>query len=105
MIEITQGESFPIYIDLTQDGAILLPEMIVDLKVCLGSFHGTYSGGRVGFDDQTLQWWIQPTAEETMAMEPGTEDICAHIKYSGGNQLTVRLGKARINESCCGEVW
>lgn len=45
MTTIMQGDSYPIYIDLLQDGSPLKPHMIDDLAVYVGkSLSKTYSG-------------------------------------------------------------
>lgn len=102
---IKQGESFPIYITLKQDGVILTPDMIQDLKICIGGFHKQYSDGGVRFDDQAQQWWVHPTQAETLAMPEGTERINAHVKYHDGAVCIEQLGTATIRAGCCEEVF
>jgi len=101
---IRRGESYPIYISLKQDGVILTPDMIAGLKVCLGDLHKTYGSG-VGFDEQTMQWWIHPTQAETLAMQKGQSEVCAHVKYHNGSLYIVDLGKVNVKSGCCEEVF
>lgn len=106
MIEITQGESRLIYIDLYQDDQPLKPDMVRDLTICIGDYHATMLGGGVGYDDQTMQWWIWPSTQETKAMDPGREDLCVHVDFGGGfvGPETV-LARVTIRESRCEGGW
>ena len=105
MITIKQGESYPIYITLKQDGMILTPDLIQDLKICIGDFHKTYRSGGVRFDEQAQQWWIHPSQEDTLSMQAGSEKICAHVKYHSGAVYILELGRANVLPGCCGEVF
>lgn len=106
MIKIQQGESYPIYITLTQDGVVLTPDLVVDLKVCIGdALSKTYSAGDVKFDEEMEKWYIWPTQQETIALSEDSYSVQCHVKYQDGSLLIVTVGRIHISESCCGEVF
>ena len=84
---------------------ILTPDMVQDLKICIGDFHKTYRSGGIRFDEQTQQWWIHPSQEETLAMPACQTMICAHVKYHDEAVYILELGRANITPRCCGEVF
>ena len=104
MVTITQGESYPIYITLRQDGRILTPELVADVKICIGNFHKTLSEGGVQFDAENQRWWIKPTQEETMSIPAASYMATAHVAYADGTVLITPLDYVMIRGSCCGEV-
>lgn len=91
MTTIMQGDSYPVYIDLLQDGASLKPFMIDDLEVYVGeSLRKTYSGGGVQFDEATLRWYIRPSQEETLGLEEGVHNVVVRVKYKGQPESDVK---------------
>lgn len=105
-LKIKQGESYPVYIALNQDGETLLPEMIRDLKVCVGSeFSKTYSAGGVKFDTASNRWYIHPTQEETLKLPDESHKVTCHVKYQDGTILIVDVGHILVEGTCCGEVF
>ena len=106
MIKITQGESYPIFINIKQDGVQLTPDMIQDLKICVGNLHYTYLGGGVMYDASRLSWYINPTQQETLSLDKGKNEICAHVKYQDGTVIIDDLGILAVAQGCgCGEVF
>lgn len=106
MQKIRQGESYPIFINLMQDGYALTPDMVEDLKICIGkTYSQTYRSGGVGFDEETQQWYIIPTQEETLRMPQGSNDVCCHVKYQDGSVQVVIIDRIRVFEACCKEVF
>lgn len=106
MIELKKGESYRIYLNLEQDGMPLLPEMIDDLKVCIGNrFHKTFRAGGVSFDLEKKQWLIFPTQEETIKMNEGVFHLCCHVKYPDSSVIITDLDTVSIVKTCCGEVF
>lgn len=103
MITIKQGESYRIPFTLKQDGQIMTPDMIQDLKVCIGDYHFKYSDGTLRFEEQSMEWWFRPTQGETLAMPEGRTKMCAHIKYHNGDILIEDAGAVIIKQGCCGE--
>lgn len=106
MITIRQGDSYPIFITLNQDGYVLTPEIVQDIKVCIGeSFHKTYSEGGLQFDPSRNQWYIWPTQEETLAMEEGRSTVCCHIKYHNGSVIAKDIDRVNVTPGCCEEAF
>lgn len=106
MITLKQGESYRIYLNLRQDGAPLIPEMVADVKICIGSvWSKTYKSGGVMFDFTKNQWFIFPTQAETLAMKEGRFSLCCHVKYQDSSVIITDLDTIRIVKSCCGEVF
>jgi len=104
MIKLTQGESFPIMIKINQDGTTLTPDMIEDLRICIGDYHRTYGSGEVKYDTTQLSWYVHPTQQETLAMKVGKYDICCHVKYLDGTVIIQDVGRLVVEKGCCGEV-
>ena len=105
MITIKQGESYPIYFTLKVDDMILIPDMIQEIKICIGDFHKTYSSGGVRFDEQTQEWWIWPSQEETLAMSADRVNVCAHVKCQNGAVYIEGLGRLEVcDPGCCKEA-
>lgn len=92
MVEIKQGDSYAIFLGLTQDGAILIPSMVDDIEICVGEggLRFTYKETTVMFDDPSKQWLIWPTQEQTFAMEPGTHAVEIRVKYWNQNRTNVK---------------
>lgn len=106
MITLKQGESFRIYINLTQDGMALVPELIDDIMFCIGGdFNKSYSGGGVRFDTASNRWYIFPTQEETVNMNPGRKTLDCHIKYLDGTVIIRDLDTVKVERSSCQEVF
>ena len=106
MITIHQGESCRIFVSLWQDGVALVPEMIEDLKICIGdTFSKTWKQGGVQFDYGENQWCIFPTQQETLAMKRGKKNVCVHVKYLDGSVIIAEIDSVKILESCCKEVF
>lgn len=106
MQKIRQGETYPIFINLVQNRTALTPDMIADMKVCIGkTFSKTYQTGGVGFFEKTKQWYIFPTQQETLSMPVGNHDLCVHVKYKSGYVLIDTIDRIRVLSSCCGDVF
>lgn len=104
MITIRQGESYRIIFDLQQDGQTLAPDMIEDLKICIGSdYSKTYKKNGVFFDQGTNRWYIFPTQKETLEFDPGKKPIFCHIKYQDGTILIHELDTLNVTRSVCQE--
>lgn len=102
MITIRQGESYPIFVNLTQDGSILTPDLITDMKLCIGdSFHKTYQSGGLAFDKASQRWYIKLTQDETMAMTVGVMVLCCHIKYPDESVIIKDIDMVCITGGCC----
>ena len=100
---IMQGDSYPIYIELTQDGDVLVPEMISELEVCVGDkLRKTYSNGEVKFDKEKNQWYIHPTQEETLGLNPDSYPVYVRVRYKNTAMEEVvglRVGRITVTDS------
>ena len=100
---IMQGDSYPIYIELTQDSEILMPEMIAELEICVGEqLRKLYSSGDVKFDREYGQWYIYPTQAETLALQPGSYQVFVRVRYKNTETeevVGVRVGRITVTDS------
>lgn len=106
MITIRRGESYRIFLNLRQDGVALVPEMIDDLKICIGDgFTKTWKQGGIQFDDGEKQWYIFPTQRETLTLKRGKTPIVCHVKYADASVIIAEIDSVRILDGCCKEVF
>ena len=98
-MRIMQGDSYPIYIELTQDGDVLKPEMVSELEICVGEqLRKLHSQGEVGFDTDSDRWYIHPKQEETLKLQPGTYMVLARVRYQNSDiEEVVGLNVGRIS--------
>lgn len=105
---IMQGDSYPIYIELVQDGKRLTPEMVADVEVCVGNkLRKLYTEDEVFFEDSTNRWYIYPTQEETMELPVDEHTVIARIRYKnvGKDEVVgVNLGKIKVTDSISEEA-
>lgn len=94
-ITMLQGDSYPIFLNLKQDGNLLTPAMVADVEICVGEeIRYTLSGGTVYYDAEKAVWYFWPTQEETLGAE-GAMDVFIRIKYPNlpAQLLGVKAGK------------
>lgn len=103
MITIRQGESMPRRVRIRQDGVILVPDMVADIKVCFGDLRFKMSEQTLIYEEDAWRFW--PTQEQTMSMTPGYSMASIHIKYSDGAILIRDVEKIYVQESRCAEVF
>jgi len=105
---IMQGDSYTIYLNLTQSGDTLTPDLVDDLEVYIGeTLRKTFSAGSVFFDAESGIWSIRPTQEETMALEEGSHEVTVRVKYKGQVQADVMgivIGRIRVQACVSKEV-
>ena len=90
-VEIMQGDSYAIFMDLTQDGNILTPSMIDELEVQIGeNLRLSYQEDTVKFDEQSSRWYIWPTQEQTFALEEGSHKVEIRVRYHNQNTTNVQ---------------
>lgn len=90
-ITIMQGDSYPIFLNLTQDGMILSPDLLSDLEVYVGeNLRLSYADGTVMFDTSTKRWYIWPTQEQTFALEEGGNKVEVRPKYKNESKTYVK---------------
>lgn len=101
---IMQGDSYRIYINLTQNGKILTPEMIAEVEVYVGAgLRKLFSQGGVMFDKNTKRWYIHPSQEETLALQADTTyDVLVRIRYNEKEPAEVvglNVGRITVTDS------
>lgn len=89
-VTIMQGDSFPIFLNLVQDGAVLVPDMVDDLEIYVGEgLRFSYASGTVQYDNESARWYIWPTQENTFTLEEGSYKVEVRIKYKNQNTTNV----------------
>ena len=82
-IKMMRGDSYIVFVNLTQQGNPLTADMVTDVEICIGdSLRKTYSGGEVGYDTLRNMWYFRPSQSETLALEEGSYEVIARVKYS-----------------------
>lgn len=90
LVTIKQGDSCGIFLNLKQNGTVLLPEMVDDIEVYIGEdLRLTAVEGEVKYDSNSKRWYIWPTQEQTFALEEGTHKVEIRVKYK--NQATTNV--------------
>lgn len=89
-MKIMQGDSYPIYMELKQDGTVLTPREVNELEVCVGvdgdvRLRKLLSQEEVQFDEKTKRWYIHPTQQETLDLETGAYQVSVRIRYRSKN--------------------
>ncbi len=106
-MKMMQGDSYPVFIDLKQDGVTLTPDMIDDLEVCVGeNLRKTYSGGGVAFDTGTQMWYIRPTQQETLDLPEDSYTVIVRVKYKNqpADVKGISVGRITIRDTHSEEV-
>lgn len=99
-MEIMQGDSRLVYMDLKQDDKVLTPEEIVDLEVSVGRcLRKLFSKQEVTFDAEQSLWRFRLTQEETLALTVHEYDVIARAKYrdaTDSDVLGIKIGTIKI---------
>jgi hypothetical protein len=107
-IKMMQGDSYHVFIDMTQYEETLMPDIVDDLEVSVGEdLQYSVSEGRVGFDTATNRWFFRPTQEETFSLEPGQYSVIVRVKYANDPMSDVKgvmVGRIIIEDSYSEEV-
>ena len=105
-ITIMQGDSYPIYVNLNQDGKNLTPDMVEDLELCVGEiWNYRYSAGTLSYDFGRKKWYFFPTQEDTINAE-GSHAIYVRPKYYGdpSEVYTYKIDRLTVVQTDCKEV-
>lgn len=108
-VTIMQGDSCAIFINLTQDGFVLIPSMVDELEVYVGEgLRFSYMEGSVLFDSASQRWYIWPTQEQTFELEAGSHKIEVRVKYKNQNATNVKghtlTDKIKVSSAVSREV-
>lgn len=104
---VMQGDSYPVFIELTQGGYVLTPDMVEEVEICVGdTLAFKASAGEVGFDSNLQRWYIRPTQAQTLAMEATDYSVIARVKYTNdpADVKGINCGRIRVNETFSTEV-
>lgn len=83
-VKMMQGDSWPVYIRLMSGDQVITPDLVTELEVCVGeSLRYTMTEGTVKFDAETNRWYIWPTQEETLNIEPDGYSVICRPKFRG----------------------
>lgn len=90
-VTIMQGDSRAIFLNLTQNGSPLTPDLIDDLEVSIGDIlQFAFAEDRVKFDAGTSRWCIWPTQDETFSLDEGSYKVEIRVKYHNMNTTNVQ---------------
>lgn len=96
-MKIMQGDSYPIPVDIMQDGVVVTPEMVEDVEITVGkAIRKVYSAGDITFENNT--WYFLLKQQETFSMS-GSNDVVCRLKYPvTGYTHGVRVGYLSVTE-------
>ena len=78
-MKIMQGDSYPIPVDIMQDGVVVTPEMVEDVEITVGTeIRKLYSAGDITFENNT--WYFLLKQQETFSMS-GSKEVVCRLKY------------------------
>lgn len=102
-MKIMQGDSYPIPVEITQDGVIVTPEMVAEVEITVGkTVRKTYTSGGVFFTEN--MWYFLLTQEETFSLSGGY-GVVVRLKYPQVNNVVGKTaGVLTIQEIDNGEV-
>lgn len=107
-MDIMQGDSYPVYITLTQDGQPLTPNMLYELEVCVSThLRKLYTTGEVLYDSENSRWYIRLTQEETLGLPTGVHSVICRIKYLSTDEADVKgvcVGTIKVYDTFSEEV-
>lgn len=89
---IMQGDSYPIFLNLKQNGGMVLtPNVLDDLEIYIGEdLRMSYADGSVKYDESSKRWYIWPTQEQTFSLEEGSYKVEIRVKYHNNNTVNVK---------------
>lgn len=108
-VTMMQGDSYNIPVSLKLNGNVLTPQDVSEIEICIGeNLRKTLSGGTVGYDETTQEWFFRPTQEETLALTANESyQIIARVKFQNGkwsDVIGIPIGQLNISDSISEEV-
>lgn len=96
-MRIMQGDSYPVPVEITQDGVMVTPEIVDDVEITIGKdIRKLYSTKDITFESDT--WYFLLTQQETFSMSGSYEVIC-RLKYPvTGYTHGIRIGNLSVTE-------
>lgn len=105
VIELTQGDSYPVPLALTQDGQPLTPDMIADLEITVDwVIRRRMSDGGVYYNAEEKLYYFIPSENETLIMMPGEYKVGVRVKYLNKWIKVTDVGMIRITKGQFKEV-
>ena len=101
-MKISQGDSYPIFFKLTQAGYVLTPDMLDDMRVCVGEvLEFQLSKNEVFFDNDLQLWYFRPSQADTMLLDPESYQVDARVKYTNdpADVIKIPCGRITVEES------
>ena len=102
-MKILQGDSYPIPVEIMQDGAIVTPEMVEEVEITIGTeVRKTYSSGEIFYEDEV--WYFLLGQADSFSLSGGY-DVVLRLKYPGsGNVIGAKIGKLSVEKASRKEV-
>lgn len=107
MVTLIQGDSYPISVQIIQDGIILSPDMLDDLEIIIPNvLSRSMKNGGLTFDSSVGFWYFRPTQQETLGANPNVYDVGIRTKYKDQPPSTkvTNIDKCRIKKGPFTEV-
>lgn len=102
-MKIFQGDSYPIPVEIRQDGVPVTSELVEEIEITIGSdIRKTYTGGGVFYEDE--MWYFLLSQEDTFSLSGGY-DVLLRLKHPGsGNVIGTKIGKLSVEKADRKEV-
>ena len=97
-MKIFQGDSYPIPVEIRQDGVPVTSELVEEIEITIGSdIRKTYTGGGVFYEDE--MWYFLLSQEDTFSLSGGY-DVLLRLKHPGsGNVVGTKIGKLSVEKA------
>ena len=97
-MKILQGDSYPIPVEILQDGDIVTPQMVEEVEITIGGdVRKTYTGGSIFYEDEV--WYFLLGQEDSFSLSGGY-DVLLRLKYTGsGNVVGTKIGKLSVEKA------
>lgn len=102
-MKIFQGDSYPIPVEIRQDGVPVTSELVEEIEITIGSdIRKTYTGGGVFYENE--MWYFLLNQEDTFSLSGGY-DVLLRLKHPGsGNVIGTKIGKLSVEKADRKEV-
>lgn len=102
-MKIFQGDSYPIPVEIRQDGVPVTSELVEEIEITIGSdIRKTYTGGGVFYENE--MWYFLLSQEDTFSLSGGY-DVLLRLKHPGsGNVVGTKIGKLSVEKADRKEV-
>ena len=97
-----QGDAYGLTFSIKREETVVVPDLVEDVEIVIGPLRGTYSGGRVQYEDEK---WIFPVSqEETFTLLAAPHDVQVRVKFVGGDVLGQEIPHLYVERSLSKEV-